>query len=268
MSAVSVDLYSAGSMPFSPAVFSAGQFVMDGESLRVQPRATVRQIVAENPRLARVFEKYGLSYCCCGGNLSLVDLCAERGIPVESILADLRAAVSAAVPVAETDWYDGSLSDHMRHLLGKHHAYLHAELPRISFLMDRVTSRHGELYPELWELQAIFEEFRDVLEKHLEREERTLFPLLMCLEDGAASRGAPGVPHLVAELRQEHIQLTDALARMHCSTGGFDSPNTACNTYRVLMESLREMGIELCHHLTEEETILFPRAIAAVKSRF
>lgn len=254
-----------------PAVFSAGQFVLDGESLSSYPATTVRQIVAQNPRLARVFEKYGLSYCCCSGGKSLVELCAERGIHIETLLADLRAAATSPAPASAEDpnWHDGAISEYVRHLIGTHHSYLHGELPRISFLLERVTTRHGELYPELWELQNIFDGFRDALEKHLDHEERLLFPVLMRLEDAQPvfPNGYYGIAPLIAELRREHIALTNALAQMHYVTSGFKSPNTACNTYRVLMESLREMGAELCRHLTEEETSLFPRAIAEAGGR-
>jgi regulator of cell morphogenesis and NO signaling len=172
--------------------------------------------------------------------------------------------VSAADAASDdTDWQDCPLNEEVRHLLGNDHAFLYDELPRLSFLVERVTSRHGELYPELWELQGVFCVFREALEKHLEREENTLFPLLVRLEDGVPVPGGPrGLARLIVEMQQEHEVLTDALARMHCTTNGFESPNTACNTFRVLMESLRDIGVKLCRHLTEEETILFPRAMA------
>ena len=40
------------------------------------------------------------------------------------------------------------------HLEATHHAYLHAELPRLSALVDKVTAVHGRRHPELSEIAA------------------------------------------------------------------------------------------------------------------
>jgi regulator of cell morphogenesis and NO signaling len=40
---------------------------------------TVGEIAAENPSSMRVFERFGIDYCC-GGNVSLAEACRSRGI--------------------------------------------------------------------------------------------------------------------------------------------------------------------------------------------
>lgn len=40
---------------------------------------TVGRLVAEDYRISRVFEKYGIDFCC-GGKVTLSEVCREKGI--------------------------------------------------------------------------------------------------------------------------------------------------------------------------------------------
>ncbi|MGC9225393.1 MAG: DUF542 domain-containing protein, partial [Terracidiphilus sp.] len=45
----------------------------------------VREIALENPATSRVFEQYGIDYCC-GGHRPLADACQDKGIAVSAVL--------------------------------------------------------------------------------------------------------------------------------------------------------------------------------------
>ena len=60
----------------------------------------------------------------------------------------------------------------------KHHEYLKKGLPRISDLLVKVLSAHGERHPELKDLKTAFTHLREDLEPHLLKEEGVLFPLI------------------------------------------------------------------------------------------
>ena len=89
---------------------------------------TTGEIAAERPGFVRVFDKYGIDYCC-GGKISLTGACTGHGIPPEQLLQKLDAAL---VPAAGTtrDWQTASLNE-LNHHLTKHHAWLKTELPRL-----------------------------------------------------------------------------------------------------------------------------------------
>jgi regulator of cell morphogenesis and NO signaling len=63
---------------------------------------TVREIALENPATIRVFEKYGIDYCC-GGRKPLSEACEARQIEVDEVIAALERAASEPVPQSN-DW--------------------------------------------------------------------------------------------------------------------------------------------------------------------
>ena len=52
---------------------------------------TVREIAIENPSSVRIFETFGIDYCC-GGKRSLNDACTRANVPLESVLDLLEKA--------------------------------------------------------------------------------------------------------------------------------------------------------------------------------
>ena len=68
---------------------------------------TVREIALEQPTSIRVFEHYGIDYCC-GGRKPLAEACAAGNLEVDAVIAALEAAAQGPAPVAE-DWTTASL---------------------------------------------------------------------------------------------------------------------------------------------------------------
>jgi len=52
---------------------------------------TVREIALEQPTAIRVFEQFGIDYCC-GGRKPLAEACAAGNLKVDSVLAALEEA--------------------------------------------------------------------------------------------------------------------------------------------------------------------------------
>ena len=221
---------------------------------------TVGQMVTEHPRWARVFEKWGIDYCC-GGKKPLPDLCAKKGVELSAVLHDLEGgnADDAEAP----DWSKLSLSKLVDNIITTHHDYLREELPRLNFLIDRVSHVHGEAHPELYEVKAIFDGFRPELEVHMMKEEMILFPLIKELEaaSGLPSFHCGSVANPIRMMEAEHDDAGDALTRMRELTDGFTPPEGACNTYRVMLNALAELEVDMHQHVHKENNILFPRAI-------
>src|SRR4029450_3746408 len=59
-----------------------------------------------------------------------------------------------------------------------HHHYLWDELPRLTVLIDKITSVHGRRHPELADIAACFAQVPADLEPHMLKEERVLFPMI------------------------------------------------------------------------------------------
>ena len=108
---------------------------------------TVREIALEQPTAIRVFEQFGIDYCC-GGRKPLAEACAAGNLEIDSVIAALEAAEKK--PGVEVEnWAERTLESLSSHIVAKHHAYVKGELPRLAQLAQKVVNRHGSTKPEL-----------------------------------------------------------------------------------------------------------------------
>jgi regulator of cell morphogenesis and NO signaling len=217
---------------------------------------TVGGLVAERPGWARVFEEFGIDYCC-GGRRTLREACERRGVGLDAVLRRLAAA-DAAGTANGPDWTVAPLAALADHIVTTHHEFLRRELPRVGRLLAKVTGVHGERHSELFRVVAAYEAFARDLVRHMTKEERILFPLVKQLAAGEPTVMNPLAPLRVMEV--EHGQAGAALAEMRRLTDGFCPPEGACASYRAALAGLYEIEQDLHRHVHKENNILFPRA--------
>jgi len=227
----------------------------------IQPEVSVGGLVVERPERARVLERWRIDYCC-GGKQSLQEACRALGVDMEAVVNDLLAS-DAQSPAEEISWADLSLTELAEHIVETHHAYLRAELPRLTELAETVVQAHGSRHPELRQVQGLYEGLRQELEAHMYKEEMVLFPLCKELE---TARTLPGfhcgsVNNPIRVMEMEHDRAGSALARIQELTGNYTTPEDGCNTYRVFMVSLAGLEADLHLHIHKENNILFPKAL-------
>lgn len=227
---------------------------------------TVREIALEQPSSIRVFEQFGIDYCC-GGRKPLSEACGASNIEIDAVLAALEAAAQSQA-TATTDWTQSSLEDLSGHIVAEHHAYVKSELPRLAILAQKVVRRHGDTQPELPQIQAKLALLDEELTQHLAKEEAVLFPYVTKLERALVSgstlpRGCFGtVANPIAMMTEEHGAAGALLTEIRQLTYQYTTPVGACPTYHAFYDGLREFEQDLHQHIHLENNILFPRAIA------
>ncbi len=232
---------------------------------------TVREIAQTQPSSIRVFEKFGIEYCCGGGE-RLIEACAAKDVDVDAVISALEAAVRNDNP-QEKDWTKESLASLTKHIVATHHAYCRGELPRLSGLAMKVVKVHGGTNPELAMIRARLAELAEDLADHLAEEEVVVFPMIVKLEAEKASTGATRVESRVsvgnplALLIQEHDHAGVLLAEIRSLSRDFNPPDHACTTYHAFFEGLKEFERDLHRHVHLENNILFPRAVELEASR-
>jgi regulator of cell morphogenesis and NO signaling len=227
---------------------------------------TVREIALEEPSSIRVFEQFGIDYCC-GGRKPLAEACAAQNIEVDAVIAALEAAAGKTEPNFK-DWQSSSLKNLSAHIVATHHSYVRAELPRLAMLAQKVVNRHGATQAELPAIQVALGNLDSELTQHLAKEEAILFPYIAALE-GALKSGTE-LPHdcfgtvanPIAMMTQEHDAAGSLLAEIRGLSKQFTTPEGACPTYHAFYDGLREFEQDLHQHIHLENNILFPRAIA------
>ena len=227
---------------------------------------TVREIALENPASIRVFEAFGIDYCC-GGRKPLAEACAAKSLSLEAVVAALEKGDASPKP-GEQDWTNKSLSTLAAYIVETHHAYVRRELPRLAELAQRVVNRHGETMPELPKIQTRVAQITEELTEHLAKEEVILFPYITKLER-AASGGTPKphgcfgtVANPIAMMTQEHDAAGTLLAEMRRLSNDFTPPVGACPTFHAFYRGLHEFEQDLHQHIHLENNVLFPKAIA------
>lgn len=229
------------------------------------PTTTVRDIATENPATVRVFEKYGIEYCC-GGRIPLADACAAKGLNVDEVIASLEAAM-APLASGEKDWAKESLASLAAHIVDTHHAFVSREVPRLNELSAKVVSRHGDTREELPAIQSKLAELGEELIAHQGKEEVVLFPYIGKLERFAAGNGGlprncfGSVTHPIEMMTKDHDFAGNLMAEIRELSQDYTSPDGACPTFRAFYEGLREFEQDLRQHIHLENNTLFPRAI-------
>ncbi len=224
----------------------------------------IGELVAQHPRYACVLEQHGIDFCC-GGKATLADACKSKGLNVEMLLEQL-ALVDLRVQISnELDWTGTSLKLLINHIIETYHNPLRLELCRILPLAEKVARVHGEKHPEMIEVLNIFEQFKEELETHMQKEELILFPSIAASE---AQKGMQrfgcggGIEQPIAMMTKEHDDAGEALCALRRLTNSFTPPEDACTSFKLLLTSLAQLESEMHQHVHKENNILFPRAIA------
>ncbi|MBL9027624.1 MAG: iron-sulfur cluster repair di-iron protein [Myxococcales bacterium] len=215
---------------------------------------SVGAVVTERPSTSRLFSRLGIDFCC-GGKKSLATACAEKGLDVGSVLAEL----GATTPEARNDWADAPLGSVCDHIERTHHAFTVAELDRLAGLLEKVARVHGAKHPNMVELASVFAPFAEELRQHMMKEERILFPAIRALASGEPARGIGGP---VSVMMREHDGAGAALRSMREIALDYVPPEGACNTFKAALGGLVDLETDLLLHVHLENNVLFPRALA------
>lgn len=229
----------------------------------ITPDSTIGTLVADDARRTRVFERLGIDYCC-GGQRSLAEACAQRGLDPHTVAQVLEAAEAADDASSDaTDWRERPLDELIDHIEDTHHAFLRRELPRLTELIHKVARVHGDTAPWMVDVKTVFDVLRVELEAHMRKEEETVFPLIQTLAAGGELPAASDLgTDPIGLMEEEHDEAGAALKRMRTLTNGYTPPEEACGTFRAALEGLARLEADMHQHVHKENNVLFPRARA------
>jgi regulator of cell morphogenesis and NO signaling len=222
---------------------------------------TLSQIVTEHHQAARVFEKYGLDFCC-KGKRPLGSALEEKELNKQTVLSELETAFGR--PDSNSDFNNMSLTELSEYIVRVHHNYVKLNSPQIYNFVLKVASKHGDRYPHMKEVFTLFSDVSNEMESHMEKEEKLLFPRIKQLEipELAMGKTMEFLTAPIAVLETEHDSAGNAMQKIRELTNNYTPPEDACTTHRVTLESLRAFEEDLHQHVHLENNILFPKAIA------
>lgn len=237
-------------------------------NLGAKPK-TIGELVANDYRKAEVFRKFGLDFCC-GGKKSVKEACNAKGIDPEEVEESLDAIENQIIDHTHDfkSWEIGFLADY---ILNTHHKYVVDSLPMLYQLTEKVARRHGDVHPELIEIERLFNLVADELSSHMMKEENVLFPYIKELSaakmNGTKMEQSPfgSIQHPIRMMESDHTLVGGFSEKMNELSAGYTPPENACASYSVLFHKLNEFEKDLHQHIHLENNILFPAAIELEK---
>ncbi len=224
---------------------------------------TIGEFVAEDYRVAKVFEQLGIDFCC-GGSVTLSAACAEKGIDAGLVIVEMEEAKSAPVERGQNfgAWDLSFLADY---IVNNHHSYINETSGKLTAYCDKIAEVHGSNHPEVIEIAGLFHNVARELATHLHEEEDVLFPAIKRAE--AAAKAGKGMEETdreaikgCMELIHEHEKVGDALHTIRRLSRDYALPADACNTFMLTYRMLGEFEEDIHKHVHLENNILVPKA--------
>lgn len=221
----------------------------------IDPARTVAELVLDHPRLATVFHRHRIDYCC-RGDAPLAAAAGARGVDLAMLAEELEHALASPAGDGEVDPRELPTGALLEHIVGRYHEPLRRTLPGLVALARKVGGVHGAKDPRLVDLAAAVEELAAELHPHLDLEEERVFPLLR-----SPGAGELEMREALREMLAEHVPLARLLDRIREATDGLRVPPWACRSLARLYSELGTLEAELLRHVHLENTVLLSRFV-------
>jgi len=227
--------------------------------MQITETTTVAEVASTLPSSVRVFQRYGIDFCC-GGKAALAAACHATGVSYAALVDAIEA--SAQQPAADMrDWNREPLQALADHIVATYHEPLREELPRLEAMAAKVHRVHGSKAPFLARLDTIVAALAADLQSHMRKEEAVLFPAIRAVESGGGRTPVP-ISAPVTVMESEHDRAGALLSELRTITDGYVAPEWACQTFRALYHGLADLEAAMHVHVHLENNVLFPRAVA------
>jgi len=218
----------------------------------ITTETTLADLAVTMAGASRVFYKYGLDFCC-HGNISLKETCDRKGINFERVVEEIQHEEQAGGETFDR-WDERPIDALIDHILERFHEAHRRDLSRLIAMAKKVETVHQAKSNCPHGLKDCLEQMSVELERHMQKEERILFPMI------CSGRGALAIMPIHV-MEQEHEDVGENLARVRELSHDFLAPEEACATWRALYLELAEFEEELMQHIHLENNVLFPRAL-------
>jgi len=228
---------------------------------------TVSQLVRADYRLADVFKKWGINYCC-GGNLALEDVCRLQGLDkarLETEIQQAQQTVLLSNALQFEAWPVDFLADYIVHV---HHAYIKNTAPKLEQAIESFAAGHQKKYPYLLQVHGHFKKLAATLNEHMQQEEDSLFPYVKQVSNALKRKESYG-PLFVRTLHKslpktngDAAQKTGVLlTALRNATARYTFFEDVCTNHQVMYRKLAEFDADLVQHQHLENNILFPKVV-------
>lgn len=239
-------------------------------NMKITEKNKVGSLVAKDYRLAEVFRKHNIEFCC-NGDRTIEDACLQGSIHAPGLIQELIAQNGRPGKsiINYRKWPIDLLANYIER---KHHRYVTEKIPVIKSYLAQLHKAHKDGHPELFKIAELFDETAGELSKHMKKEELILFPYIQNMakaKDSGYKLTRPPFGSAEGPIRmmnQDHDMEGERLRKISQLSNNYTVPADGCNTYKVAFALLNEFEKDLHLHIHLESNILFPKAIEMEKA--
>lgn len=203
------------------------------------------------PRASALFRQYDMDYCC-GGKQTLARAAQRKALNVEEIEAALTKLAEQPV---DKEWRVAPLAEIIDHIIVRYHDRHREQLPELILQATKVERVHADKPNVPRGLAKYLTMLHEELTNHMMKEERILFPMI---KQGQGSHAAGPV----SVMESEHDEAGELLEVIKHTTHNVTPPPEACTTWKAMYNGINELIDDLMEHISLENNVLFPRALA------
>jgi len=189
---------------------------------------------------------------CCGGKQTLARAASRKELDLDLIEAEL--AKLAEQPL-EKDWRSVALGEIINHIIVRYHDRHREQLPELILQATKVERVHAEKASVPRGLAKNLTMLHEELSSHMMKEEQILFPMI---KQGMGSQAMGPI----SVMESEHDDAGELVEVIKHITNNVTPPADACTTWRAMYNGINEMIDDLMEHISLENNVLFPRALA------
>jgi regulator of cell morphogenesis and NO signaling len=224
---------------------------------------TIDQLLREAPKLAAIFEDFGIDVDVFGPRL-LADVILEKNLPDYIISEEVEKHLEreeTKIPDENSD-----ITQVLDYLVFHHHKFAREKAPLIQTKLTRLAETYKGNYIDIKHLLKVFNEHATDLYTHMRNEEFLLFPYLRELKKSIqtgvgnkiASKPLLGQP--ISLMQAEHSRVETELQTINALSKGYSVPPDGNETYARVMQELESWEEDMKLHNQIENTLLANKA--------
>ena len=165
-------------------------------------------------------------------------------------------------------WSKASLIELIEYI-EQHHCELKEQWQKLQSLLERAAEQHKDNHDSiLISLQEFYVTFEDVMGRHFEKEEKTLFPYIRQMDDFSKKLGPKpefqhsNIKNPISQLEYDHDQIENVMFdKLHAIIYNYQLPQDANEAFKALYDGLKDIENSIRKHINLEHKMLFPLAI-------
>jgi len=214
------------------------------------------EIIEHDCDLLPVLHRFGIKLGF--GDISVAKACEQYNIDPDFFLAIINVYHSENY-FPEHKFSNFKIADIINYLIATHGYYKNYILPEIEKRFNAIIAQNSNHNEILQLLEKMFVAFKNEYNKHIENEEKKIFPLILDLSENKVMSDTIKKKVSDLHLNNTHSQLDDKIIDIKNILikylPPFDDANS-CNTFAI---SIFRFEKDLKDHARIEERILYPR---------